>query len=410
MLAVQSVARGGVTVVSTIHSPTAFTYSLFDTLHMLVGGRSVYLGPPDASAVAYFTDSQPSRQLHPDGIAGLHVGSNSAELLTALVAEADRGGMGPSLADAYASSPWPRPMRRSWRHSCRPSGPHSCPRQDLAAELAVTRATVTPWWWGIWVYGKYRSARNYTSPTFLLQRVMDKLFISLLIMTLYLGVGDDLSDGNVMNVAAILFAWSAATVFAAAGYVPSLVLERGLFVRERADGLYHATTYLTAKLLDELVINTVVALGVAAFTLYGIQFANSFAVFYVSYIIGIFIGITAAYFVASIAPNMDVANALLPIYGTTVMFFAGFLIRLDAMPAWWKWYAYIDYAKYTWGAVMINQFKDRPQPWIGGQTVLEYFALDGVSEWAYLGYACLFFLFFYVSTALVLTFKQYQVR
>ncbi len=30
----------------------------------------------------------------------------------------------------------------------------------------------------------------------------------------------------------------------------------------------------------------------------------------------------------------DVANALVPIYGVTLMFFAGFLIRHDEMPPW----------------------------------------------------------------------------
>ncbi|KAG2499544.1 hypothetical protein HYH03_002490 [Edaphochlamys debaryana] len=374
---------------------------------MLVGGRSVYLGPPDASAVAYFTNSQPFRQLHPDGIAG--PGHNRSEWIVDFVTRADKDGLGPSLADAYASSPLAAANAAELAAQLQAFGAAQLPK-DLAAELAVTRATVTPWWWGIWVYGKYRTTRNYSDPAFLAPRVMDKLVIALLIMTLYLGVGDDLEPNNIVNISAILFMWSATTVFVAAGYMPSLFMERGLFVRERADGLYHATTYLTAKLLDEIVVNAVVSLGIAAFTFYGIRFVNSFGVFYVSYLLGICVGIVLAYFVASFAPTMDAANGLLPVYGVTVMFLAGFLIRLDAMPPWWKWYSYITYSRYTWGAVMINQFKDYNEPWIGGQTVLEYYSLDGVNEWAYLGFVCLFFLFFYICTALVLTFKQYQVR
>ncbi|KXZ54635.1 hypothetical protein GPECTOR_4g700 [Gonium pectorale] len=217
-------------------------------------------------------------------------------------------------------------------------------------------------------------------------------------------------DSNIINIAAVLFMWSATTGFSAASYVPSLVMERGLFVRERNDGLYLAPTYLTAKLLDEIAINSVASLGISAFTFYGIQLQNSFGVFYVSYFVGVCVGIVMAYFVASFAPNMDVANALLPTYAVTLLFFAGFLIRTDEMPPWWKWYSYIDFAKYSWGAVMVNQFKHYHQPWIGGQTVLQYYSLDGTDEWAYIGYTSLFFLFFYICTALVLTFKQYQLR
>eukprot|EP00878_Enallax_costatus_P033851 GHUV01037426.1.p1 GENE.GHUV01037426.1~~GHUV01037426.1.p1 ORF type:complete len:111 (+),score=18.41 GHUV01037426.1:84-416(+) len=49
-----------------------------------------------------------------------------------------------------------------------------------------------------------------------------------------------------------------------------------------------------------------------------------------------------AYTVAALSPTMDVANALLPVYVTTLLFFGGFLFTYDAMPPWWKWYSYIN--------------------------------------------------------------------
>jgi ATP-binding cassette, subfamily G (WHITE), member 2 len=59
-----------------------------------------------------------------------------------------------------------------------------------------------------------------------------------------------------------------------------------------------------------------------------------------------------------VAPNMDVANALLPTYVVTLLFFAGFLLRFDDMPPWWKWYSYINFLRYAWSAVMVNNFED----------------------------------------------------
>ncbi len=47
--------------------------------------------------------------------------------------------------------------------------------------------------------------------------------------------------------------------------------ERGLFIRERADGLYRVITYLLAKMFDELVIAVFATAIVAAWTFYGIQ-------------------------------------------------------------------------------------------------------------------------------------------
>jgi hypothetical protein len=46
-----------------------------------------------------------------------------------------------------------------------------------------------------------------------------------------LGIGDDMGAANVINIAAVLFMWSASPAFAASGYLPSIVLERGLYVR-----------------------------------------------------------------------------------------------------------------------------------------------------------------------------------
>ncbi|GLI69464.1 hypothetical protein VaNZ11_014081 [Volvox africanus] len=407
MLTVQKLARAGVTVVATVHSPTAFCFSLFDRLLMLVGGRTVYFGPQDQRAIDYFQSCKPFLESDPEGLLG--PGHNSAEFMVDIITAGDRDGKGPAYADAYETSSLALENATTLQNHVAAFKNAQLP-PNLAKELAVKRATVTPWWWGIYVYVKYRTSQNYKDPAFLMPRVMDKMMISLLVMTLYLGIGNNLHPDNIINISAVLFMWSATTGFSAAAYVPSLVLERPLFVRERNDGLFHATTYLTAKLLDEILINAVSALGIAAYTFYGIQLLNNFGVFYVSYIVGICVGISLAYFVASFAPSMDVANAIVPIYAVTLLFFAGFLMRLSQMPPWWKWYSYIDFARYSWGAVMINQFKNHQEPWIDNQTVLEYYDLVGISEWGYIGYTSLFFLFFYICTAIVLTLKKYQLR
>lgn len=49
-----------------------------------------------------------------------------------------------------------------------------------------------------------------------------------------------------------------------------------------------------------------------------------------------------AYFVAALAPSMDVANAALPVYVSTLLYFGGFLFTFSTMPPWWKWYSFIN--------------------------------------------------------------------
>ena len=33
---------------------------------------------------------------------------------------------------------------------------------------------------------------------------------------------------------------------------------------------------------------------------------------------------------------------------------AGQLILIKCMPPWWKWYSYIDFLRYAWGALMVS--------------------------------------------------------
>ena len=45
------------------------------------------------------------------------------------------------------------------------------------------------------------------NPEFLGPRLGDKVIMSILVSTLYLGIGDDFSLGNVINIGAVLFMW-----------------------------------------------------------------------------------------------------------------------------------------------------------------------------------------------------------
>jgi len=400
MTAVKALADSGVTVCATIHSPTAYCFSLFDRMLMLVQGSTVYFGAR-AEAITFFQNSCPHVKEYLQGY-------NDAEYITDLVTEADRLGKGDSFAEAYANSAAAASNRQQLHFYLEERAEIS---EELLKELQVRRSTVTPWWWGLRTFLKYRTSKNYRDPAFLAPRIFDKLMISILVMTLYLGIGKDDSPENVINISAVLFMWSATPGFVAASYIPTLVLERGLFVRERSDGLYLVFTYLVAKMLDEIIVNAIASLGISAFTFYGVRLQGDFSLFYISYLVAVCTGIILAYLVASISPNMDVANALLPTYAVTLLFFCGFLIRMADIPPWWKWYSYLDFAKYSWGANMMNQFSHLNTPYLNGETVLEYYDLAGEkTKWGFVGYTSLFFAFFFVCTLLVLQFRKFQIR
>jgi ABC-type multidrug transport system permease subunit len=236
------------------------------------------------------------------------------------------------------------------------------------------------------------------------------MVIGLVIMTLYLNVGNDFSYSNLPNIPAILyFGFCVMVAYGAVLVMPSILLERALFIRERSDGLYHVITYLFAKAIEELIIAAIISAIVAAYNFYGIKFQGQWVFFWLSYFITWDIGIVLGYLVASISPNLDAASALYPTYVSTLVFFGGFVIRPSDMPPWWYWYSRIDFLTYGFGGMMVNQFGDN-NPQFQNTTMLEYYSLNNVNKWAYLGYLSLFYLVFFILTWLALSFINHSKR
>jgi ATP-binding cassette, subfamily G (WHITE), member 2 len=102
MTVVKALVAENVTICATIHSPSPYTFSLFDRLLVLVAGECVYHGPNGSEMVEYFKHGcgvpPPSSALQATDI------SNDADFLTDLVVGADRARRSGEYAAAYAKS------------------------------------------------------------------------------------------------------------------------------------------------------------------------------------------------------------------------------------------------------------------------------------------------------------------
>eukprot|EP00955_Chlamydomonas_euryale_P027378 288781-Chlamydomonas_euryale.AAC.1 len=96
MTVVKGLVTDGVTICATIHSPSQYTFHLFDNLIMLVKGQVVYFGP--TSEATSFAISKCPKVKEMSG------GYNDAEFLVDLVTEADRQGKGNEIAEGYYNS------------------------------------------------------------------------------------------------------------------------------------------------------------------------------------------------------------------------------------------------------------------------------------------------------------------
>jgi len=353
----KQLTQEGCTVIATIHAPTTFAFSLFDDLFMLqTGGQLIYNGGIQ-EARTYF-EAQ-SFKFPDDGRSSL------PEWLVDVASDAvDEGGL------ARRSSEEVQEKKKTdfadiWRNS--ESGA-ACAKSH---EAVVTRLKASPadiksipeagpgQLHALRTLLRYRMVAHYKSGEYLGPRFGDKMFMAVLVLTLYWGMGDDPDARSIQSTASLLYFVAALCGYGAAAYVPSLTLERALFYRERADGCYVALTYYLAKFIEEGVLCTLTGFVFSSIVFWSLSLQGNFFVFAFSYYLTAMSGIVLAYAVAAVAPNMDAANALLPTYVTTCMYFGGLFLLFDKIPVGWEWYSYTSFLRYAWGALMINQFKDQ---------------------------------------------------
>jgi ATP-binding cassette, subfamily G (WHITE), member 2 len=81
-------------------------------------------------------------------------------------------------------------------------------------------------------------------------------------------------------------------------------------------------------LVDELSLALLVtcSLSLAAVGIYG-----SFVVFWLTYFLTLACGIAVAYLVSALAPNIDVANAAVPAYMVTLLYFSGLVMNFKSI-------------------------------------------------------------------------------
>ena len=173
-------------------------------------------------------------------------------------------------------------------------------------------------------------------------------------------------------------------------------------------------SYRLYKICEELGLALLSSIIFSNVVFWPIKLQGDWVLFWLVYYATLGCGIVLAYFIAAISPNMDVANAALPSYVVTLLFFAGFLLRWDDIPKWWQWYGYIDFLRYAWGSLMVNQFEgnnvnfiETPQQNI---TILEYYSLGGISKWAWYGIELGFFVAFFCFSYLALKYVKHVKR
>lgn len=224
-------------------------------------------------------------------------------------------------------------------------------------------------WWTYW-----------RSPDYNLVRVIFTLITALMVGSVFWQIGGKRS--NIQDLTMVIGAIYAACVFVGVNNCstvqPMVVVERTVFYREKAAGMYSAIPYAISQVTCELpyVLAQTTYYSLIVYAMVGFEWkASKFLWFvfinYFSFLYWTYYGMMTV----SLTPNQQVASIFASAFYGIFNLFSGFFIPRPKIPKWWIWYYWICPVAWTIYGLITSQYGDVETEIFGGApglTVKQY--------------------------------------
>jgi hypothetical protein len=253
----------------------------------------------------------------------------------------------------------------------------------------------------------------------------------------------NLRDGDVvsineMNITALIFFITISGLFGPLfGTIQNFAPEVSIVLRERMNNLYAVGPYYLAKLLVAIPVELAPLILQATISFWALQFTHSAEryVIYMLFVCGMsFCSIGIGFLLAVAAGgNAQAASAGVGPIALLFLLLGGFYINLSTIPVWIRWISQIEYVRFVYVGLAINEFKGTtvtakgveapdgvcpepldPSKCVQGEEVLNALFNNGVAKtasqwddqmWTYLGFILASIAVFNVLSYLVLLTK-----
>ncbi|XXG48128.1 hypothetical protein AAC387_Pa02g2653 [Persea americana] len=351
MRTVRNTVDTGRTVVCTIHQPSIDIFEAFDELLLMKrGGQVIYSGPlgQNSQKIIEYFEGIPGvpkiKEKHNPATWMLEVSSISAEVR-----------LGMDFADYYQSSPLYHRNKVLVKELSTPA-PSA---KDLYFHTQYSQSAMGQFkscLWKQWL-------TYWRSPDYNLVRYFFTLSASLILGTIFWQVGTKRDSAIDLNT--IIGAMYAAVLFVGINNCstvqPIVAIERTVFYRERAAGMYSALPYALAQVIMEIpyIFIQTTYFTLIVYTMLGFQWTvvKFFWFFFVTFF-------TFLYFTyygmmtVSITPNHQVAAIFAAAFYSLFNLFSGFFIPRPKIPKWWIWYYWICPLAWTVYGLIVSQYGD----------------------------------------------------
>ncbi|KAF3455333.1 hypothetical protein FNV43_RR05781 [Rhamnella rubrinervis] len=355
MRTVRNTVDTGRTVVCTIHQPSIDIFEAFDDLLLMKrGGQVIYAGPLGRHSyklVEYF-EAIP-------GVPKIKEGYNPATWMLDISSTAVEGQLGVDFAEIYANSDLHRRNQDLIKELSTPQTGSKDLYFPTKYSQSFTTHCIACFWkqhWSYWRNSRYNAVRF----------VMTSL-IGLLFGLIFWGKGDQISKQQ--DLFNLLGATYSAVLFLggsnASAVQPVVTVERTVFYRERAAGMYSELPYAFAQVAIEAVYVAIQSLlyTLILFSMIGYEWhVEKFFYFYY------FIFMSFTYFsmygmmLVALTPGHQIAAICMSFFMSFWNLFSGFMIPKPLIPVWWRWYYWGSPVAWTIYGLFASQVGDKTVP------------------------------------------------
>ncbi|KAI3523836.1 hypothetical protein L1887_02277 [Cichorium endivia] len=399
MRTVRNTVDTGRTVVCTIHQPSIDIFESFDELLLMkIGGQIIYAGPlghQSHKLVEYFQAIR--------GVPRIKNGYNPATWVLEVTSSSVESQLSVDYAQIYANSTLYQDNQELIKElSAPPNG-----SKDLFFRTKFTQPFIIQCkaclWKQHWSY--------WRNPQYNLIRFITTIVIAGLFGAIFFKKGENIQ--KLQDMLDFLGALYAIVLFLGAinqnSVQPIVFVERTVFYRERAAGMYSSLPYALAQVMIE---STYIAIqtSIYCFFLYpmmGLGWTAAKFLWFYYYMLMSFISFTLFGMVTmALSPNPQISAVLIYFFICLWNLFSGFIIPRPQIPIWCRWYYWANPLSWTiYGLVtsQIGEIDDMVEvPGAGNVTVKgfikERFGYDydflPIVATAHIGWILLFFFIF----------------
>ncbi|KAF5453196.1 hypothetical protein F2P56_028115, partial [Juglans regia] len=319
MRTVRNTVDTGRTVVCTIHQPSIDIFEAFDELFLMKrGGQEIYVGPlghHSCHLIQYFESTE--------GVKKITDGYNPATWMLEVTSQGEEIALGVDFTDVYRNSELYRRNKAMIKELSKPA-PGS---KDLYFPTQFSQSFWTQCMACLW---KQRLS-YWRNPPYTAVRFLFTVFIALAFGTMFWDLGSktkriqDLTNAMGSMYAAVLFLG----VQNASSVQPVVAIERTVFYRERAAGMYSALPYAFGQVAIEIpyVFMQSAVYGIIVYAMIGFEWTAAKFFWYL-----FFMFFTLLYFTfygmmsVAFTPNHHIASIVSAAFYGIWNLFTGFIV------------------------------------------------------------------------------------